>query len=367
MSTAGLGTALWLAMDHGVAQSAEVSVPASVGLIRKGDQIIVPERSPIRSQINVQAATVRATPRFLMVPASVEADPARTASILPPVTGKVVELKVRLGDHVKKGQELAVLASGDFAQAASDLDKARDVLQLSKRAIERARQVLDAGGGASKDVEQAESNYTQANEEFRRAEARIKAIGGSATGGSQMLVLNSPMSGDVTALSAAPGTYANDPSAPLMTVANLDSIWFTANVPENSLAFVAKGQTVAVTLPAYPGEIFTGTVSFVSAVLDPDTRSSKVRIAFDNRDGRFKPNMFASANFTIPEAAQISVPGSALLMNNDHTTIFVEVAPWTFERRSVEIGFDEGERVHIVQGLTPGQRIIVKGAVLLND
>lgn len=349
--------------------AAEAQAAAEQKVIRTGNRIFVPERSPLRAQLVLQAVDSRDAPRSLMVPAAVEADPARTVNILPPVTGKVVELMVRLGDHVHKGQVLAVLASGDLAQAQADAGKARDALQLSKRALERARQVFDAGGGAGKDVEQAESNYTQAVEESQRAEQRLVALGGSARTGDKgaRLTVTSPIAGDVTALAIAPGAFINDVTVSTMTIANLDSVWVAASVPENALAFVAKGQTVGVTLPAYPGEAFRGTVAFVSAVLDPDTRSDKVRIALDNRNGKLKPNMFASANFAIPQAHQLFAPNSALLMNNDSSTVWVETQPWTYVRRPVELGYEEGSSTLIRSGLSPGERIIVQGGVLLND
>ncbi|MGO9445072.1 MAG: efflux RND transporter periplasmic adaptor subunit, partial [Thiobacillaceae bacterium] len=257
---ASVVVALWALSNRGVAHATQGNSPDDPGPLRQGDLIIVPEHSALRTEIRVQAASALEAPHWLRVPATVEADPSRTANILPPVTGNVVELKVRLGDHVTKGQRLAVLASGDFAQASSDLNKARDALQLAKRERDRTRKVFDAGGGASKDVEQAESNYTQALEEYQRVVDRIKAIGGGASGDTHQLGLTSPMSGSVTLLSVAPGAYVNDPTVPIMTISNLDSIWFTAYVPENSVSFVAKGQKVAITLPAYPGEVFNGTV-----------------------------------------------------------------------------------------------------------
>ena len=323
----------------------------------------------MRAQLLVQAVAAQDMPRTLVVPASVEADPARTANILPPVTGKIVALKVHLGDYVTKGQALAVLSSGDFAQAYADLTRARDALQLSQRAMERARLVFDKGGNARKDVEQAESNHTQASDEYQRAEERLKAVGGTTRidARSPLLTLTAPMSGYVTALTVAPGAFVNDATASIMTIANLDSIWFTASVPENAVSSVAKGQKVEITLLAYPGEAFTGTVAFVGAVLEPDTRSDKVRIAFENRQGKFKPNMFANARFSIAQARQTFVPNSALLMNNDSTTVFVEVQPWTFVRRTIELGYEEGDNVQVRHGLAAGERIIVTGGVLLND
>ncbi len=152
-----------------------------------------------------------------------------------------------------------------------------------------------------------------------------------------------------------------------MTIANLDSVWVTANVPEIDIAHIAKGQSVDVSFAAYPGQVFHGNVAFVSDVVEPDTHRNKVRIAFSNPGGKFKPNMFANASFNIPQKSSVFVPNSALLMDNDSTIVFVEVEPWTFIKRPVLPGYGEGDGARIDQGLNPGDRIIVKGGVLLND
>ncbi|HUI44482.1 MAG TPA: efflux RND transporter periplasmic adaptor subunit [Nitrospirota bacterium] len=298
-----------------------------------------------------------------------EADPARTVNILPPVAGRVVKLGVRLGDHVVKGQPLAVIESGDLAQAYADDDKARDALQHAEHTLERVHGLHEAGAGALKDLEQAESDYAQAKAEFNRAEARLKQIGvpSQSKDGSRLLTLTAPMTGSVTALMTAPGAFVNDLTASLMVIANLGSVWVTANVPEIDIARIARGQSVDVSFAAYPGQIFHGTVAFVSDVVDPDTRRNKVRIVFSNPDGKFKPNMFATVSLKLPQKSAVFVPNSALLMNNDNTVVFVEVAPWTFIKRPVVPGFGEGDGARIDQGLNPGDRIIVKGGVLLND
>jgi cobalt-zinc-cadmium efflux system membrane fusion protein len=152
-----------------------------------------------------------------------------------------------------------------------------------------------------------------------------------------------------------------------MTIANLDSIWVTANVPEKDISFVSDGEAVRVTFPAYPGMTLDGKVLFISDVLEPDTRRTKVRIAFSNIDKRLKIGMFANVTFIAPMVSQLIVPTSALLMTNDKTSVFVEVAEWAFERRDVEIAYQEGTTAVIKSGLRPGERIVVKGAVRLND
>ena len=129
-----------------------------------------------------------------------EADPARTINILPPVAGRVVKLRVGLGDRVVKDQPLAVIDSGDLAQAYSDDDKARDALQHTERTLERVRGLRNAGAGSLKDLEQAESDYAQAKAEFNRAEARLKEIGvpSQPKDGLRLLTITAPTAGSVT-------------------------------------------------------------------------------------------------------------------------------------------------------------------------
>jgi cobalt-zinc-cadmium efflux system membrane fusion protein len=337
-------------------------------MIHKADKIIIPPGSVLRSQLAVAQVAVKDGPRTLVLPASVEADPARTINILPPVAGKVVELPVRLGDRVVKGQPLAVIDSADLAQAYADDDKARDEVRRTGQALERVRGLNKAGAGALKDLEQAQSDYEQARIEFDRAEARLKEIGvKSGKGESRQLTLRAPVAGSVTALMCAPGSFANDTTAPLMTVANLDSVWVTANVPESEIAHVGRGQSVEVTFPAYPGETFHGAVAFVSDVVDADSRRCKVRMDFPNPKDLLKPNMFANVSFIVPQKPAVFVPNSALLMNNDSTVVFVEVEPWTFVKRTVLPGYGEGDGARIDRGLNSGDRVIVKGGVLIND
>ena len=286
----GIALGAYLARSPGHALALDAPDQPAL-MIHRADKIIIPPGSVLRSQLAVAQVAVKDGPRTLVLPASVEADPARTINILPPVAGKVVELPVRLGDHVVKGQPLAVIDSADLAQAYADDDKARDEVGRTGRVLERVRGLNKAGAGAMKDLEQAQSDYEQARIEFDRAEARLKEIGvKSGKGESRQLTLKAPVAGSVTALMCAPGSFANDTTAPLMTVANLDSVWVTANVPESEIAHIGKGQALEVTFPAYPGKTFHGTVAFVSDVVDQDSRRCKVRMAFPNPKDLLKPN-----------------------------------------------------------------------------
>lgn len=354
-----------LAADAG--QAAKAPAPAAV--VRQGTQLRVPADSPLRSRIATADVSMQAEPHQLTLPAVVEADPALTTNVLPPLAGRIVELKARLGDAVHRGQLLAVISSPDLAMAYADAEKAQDALALARRELERSRGLLAAGSGTAKDVEAQRSAVRQAEAEDQRTRARLSALTGTnqVDARTRLLRITAPVDGVVSSLNVGTGAFANDTTAALMTISDLNRVWVSAQVPENQIAAIAPGQPVTVTLTAYPRQPLQGTVAFIAPVLDPDSRRVKVRIGFANPDGHLKPNMFGTAVFSIPQPAGVTVPTSALLMNNDDVTVFVETAPWTFERRAVTLGDEDGGRVRILSGLAAGDRVVVSGGVLLND
>lgn len=362
-----LGGGVWAyKKSHGKA-SPDGATAGVTDLVRRQGKIFIPKGSPYRARITVAPVQQKNISRSKLVTGTVEADPARTVKILAPVAGRVNELSVSLGDTVKKGQRLATIDSGDLAQAVADAEKARATVKLTKSALERATGLNKAGGLALRELEQAQNDYRQATSELKRAEARLEVIGDSGTvSGQRQIILTAPIDGTVTALETAPGDFIDNTTESMMTISNLDKVWVTASVQEKDLSFVQKDERVEVTLLAYPGEIFTGKVQVISQLLEADTRRNKVRISFDNPYGLFKLNMFASVRFFAPATQSILVPSSALFIVNDTTSVFVEVAPWAFQRKPVVIDSDyEGST--IVRGLEPGQRIVVGGGVLLND
>jgi cobalt-zinc-cadmium efflux system membrane fusion protein len=341
-------------------------VPA---LIRAGDRVTVPEGSPLRSSLTLAPVAEQEIARSLVLPAAVEADPARLIKVLPPLAGRVTQLKVQLGEQVEAGQPLAVIDSPDLAAAYADYDRAKVLLSLATRNRDRQRSLVRFGGAADKDLQQGEADYATAEAEQRRAEARLKQIGVDAdtTSKARTVTVTAPMAGSIIDLTVAPGAFWNDTTAAMMTIADLHTVWVTAGVPEKDTSLVAKGQPVDVGFAAYPGELFKGQVLFVSDVLDPDTRRTKVRIAFANPEARLKPGMFASVSFHAPARRAAVVPTSALLVKDNANQVLVEVAPWTFVPRNVEIAFQQGDQAVLSSGVTAADRIVVKGGVLLGD
>jgi cobalt-zinc-cadmium efflux system membrane fusion protein len=360
-----LGGYRLLAGSHAAPTAAEK--PAS--LTWSGNSVTVPEHSPVRDRLVIAPVAEREFHRELVLPAAVEADPAKLIKVMPPVAGRVTHLKVQLGERVTAGQPLAVLDSPDLGTAYADYDRAKAQLALATKSRDRQRALLKIGGAAEKDVQQSESDYLAAEAELRRAEARLNQIGVDAdtTAKSRMVTVLAPMAGSVIELDVGPGAYWNDPTASLMTVADLRTIWVTAGVPEKDTALVAKDQAVDVAFAAYPNEVFHGRVLFVSDVVDTDTRRTKVRIAFDNPDTRLRPGMFANVTFHAPAQRAPVIPASALVLKDDASEVLVETAPWTFEPRAVDIAFQQGDDVVLREGLKAGERVVVKGGVLLGD
>jgi cobalt-zinc-cadmium efflux system membrane fusion protein len=353
--------------EGGPRNDAGRGVPA--GFSRVGDRIIVPATSSLRTRLALEEPTMKEVSHTLVLPGLVEADPGRTVKVMPPVTGRVIDLMAQLGGRVVMGENLALIDSGDLAQAISDEEKARSALKLARQTLDRLMVLERTSAIAVKEREQAQSDFAQAQSELERADARLRAIGAplDQKANSRLLQVKVPVSGSVIDLQVAPGAFVNDPTAPMMTIANLETVWVTANVPEKDTSFVSKDQPVSVTFPAYPGKVYEGKVLFVSDVLEPDTRRTKVRIAFDNPDRSLKPGMFANVSFSAPMISRLVVPTSALLMSNDRTSVFAEVEPWTFVRRDVVTEYEEGNAAVILSGLNPGERVIVKGAVVFND
>ncbi len=369
VAAAGIGI-YYFASRSGALRAQEPSLHDTAAFYTvDGARITVPPTSPLRVKLGIADIADKNIQRSLTLPAVVEADPARTAKVMPPVAGRVIDLKVQLGARVAQGDVLAVIEFSDLAQAISDLEKARSALTLTKQTLDRLLTLEKTRAIAVKDREQAQSDYAQAQSEFERAQNRLQAIGAPSDqrGDDRHLAMKAPVAGSVIDLQMAPGAFLNDPTAPVMTIADLSTVWVTANVPEKDTSLISKGQSVEVVFTAYPNEVFKGNVLFVSDVLDPDTRRTKVRIAFANPDIRLKPNMFATATFLAPERAMPVVPTTALMLRNETDQVFVEVAPWVFEARPVEIAFQQGSEAIVARGVKAGERVVVKGGVLLND
>ncbi|XHS76525.1 efflux RND transporter periplasmic adaptor subunit [Burkholderiaceae bacterium UC74_6] len=357
-----LAALLTLNLRAAPAESAQ-RVPGSV---HEGNAIVIPERSPLRGVLELQVLAAEQVSTPLVLPASVEADPARLVKVLTPASGRIVRLYKQLGDNVNPGDVLFTMDAPDYGQAASDARKAQAALELARANAERVAHLGNEQIAATRDVEQARSDFEQAHSEWVRAKARLAQLGASASGDGKLLAVRSPIRGRIVDLQAGTGGYWNDTTAPLMTVADLSSVLVTANAQEKDLGQLYAGQQARVQLDALP-DAMVGQVQSIGELLDPDTRTAKVRLRFDNPEGRLKPGMFARSTFLGHPHAGLLLPMTAVVQGAFSSRAFVETSPWHFQARELVLGAQVGDKIEVVSGLKPGERVVVRNGVLLND
>jgi len=330
-------------------------------------QLTVSSDAPVLSALTIAPVHAVTLPHQMEVPGMVASEPTRTVTVLAPVSGRVLSVSARLGQRVARGDVLAVIASGDLAQAYADDLKARAALMLAQRAFDRAQGVLKVGGNAVKDLDSARNDLAQAEAEAGRTGQRLAALDARAAYSRTGAVpLIAPMDGIVSALNMAPGNFISDLTAVQMSIVDLREVWVTAEIPEDQASFVTVGQAATVRLTGADGSV-PGRVAAVDPLLQADTRRLGARIVCDNPEGRLLPNMFAMVSIGIPQASAFMVPKSALLMNNDAISVFVQVGERRFERRFVSVSYDEGDTVRVLSGLKDGEQVVTIGGVLLND
>lgn len=367
------GTALLTACDVRKllpsAEGAQGPQATSHELQHDGALLVVPEASPIRQRLQIDTVQQQAVAQGIDAPGVIEALPEKLVKITPPLAGRIVRLHRLLGDAVKAGEALFTLDSAELGTVYNEQAKAQSALLQARREFERQKALFDGDISARKDYEAAQLALAAAENDARASAGRLAQLGVVADASSHReYVLRSPIAGRVVEMAGAQGGYWNDITAPIMTVADLSTVWLSASVPEKDMAQLFTGQTARITLNAYADRPVEGQVKYVGDLLDTETRTVKVRVAIDNRDGRIKPGMFARVSFSGASRPTLVVPASALLQSGLYTRVFVEKTPFAFESRVVSVGASvPGDGVEVLAGLAAGERIVVKNGVLLND
>jgi membrane fusion protein, heavy metal efflux system len=298
--------------------------------------------------------------------AKVQPDPTRVFRIFPPVSGKIFGIQVKPGDRVNRGQVLGILDSSDSASARSDFVKAKIEAERTSRAAYRERVLFEHGAAAEKDYIDVQAQCDSAAAELARARQRLEILGINQASSNDRLPLLSPTHGVVLIVGAAPGEFTKslETSDPLITIADLSTVWIVGDVYEKDISKVRPGKPVSVTLDAYPGQQWRGRIESLYGALDPATRTLKVRVALHNSNQFLKPEMFAAIHVDLGSHRGIAVPVSAVIHEGQTTSAFVENNGKP-EQRIVGIGQVVDGSVEITSGLQTGQQIAVDGADLL--
>jgi cobalt-zinc-cadmium efflux system membrane fusion protein len=318
--------------------------------------------------VQFAAATEQPIQDELDLSAKVQADPARSFRVFPPASGRVLGIQVKPGDNVRKGETLATIESADGGSAHSDLVKAEIEAARAQRAADRERVLLDHGAVAEKDYIDAKAASDSAQAELARAKRHLEVLGMNAQSASDHIPLLSPSQGVVLTVSAASGEFSKslDNADPLLTIADLSTVWIVGDVFEKDIAKVQPGTAATITVDAFPGRKWSGHINSISGALDPATRTLKVRVALPNPGGKLKPEMFAAIHVEAGMHSAIVVPTAAVIHEGQNSIVFIENNGKP-EQRNVTTGRAVDGKIEITSGLENGQRVAANGAELLTE
>jgi cobalt-zinc-cadmium efflux system membrane fusion protein len=292
----------------------------------------------------------------------VAADVSRSYAVNALSSGRVVDLRARLGDDVQKGQLLLAMTSPDMSQAFSDYQKFTADAALAKTQLDRAQLLYSHGAAPQKDVEVTEGTFNKANIDTRTAEERIRLLGGDPQHVSPLIEIHAPVSGTIIEqnVTSAAGVKSLDNSPNLFTIADLSNVWILCDVYENDLGRVHLGDRAEIELNAYPSLRLAGPVTNISKLLDPNTRAAKVRIELPNEAGILRPNMFATIHFVSQGSeTRTVIPSSAVLRLQDRDWVYVKLPDQRFRRTEVRAGPVNADRTQqILGGLRPGDQVV---------
>ena len=350
--------------------------PASSNAATPKAQSAPTPSTDIQKRIDTMEVEYSSVKAALPLAARVTYGEDRFSRISSPLQGRVVEVRAKLGDRVKAGDILLVIDSPDISAAYSEFVKEASELEYATRAYELAKDLYENKALPQKDLKQAENDRIKSQAEFRRSKERLLSLRVPAAEldkprAQQKITsrfeMKSPLTGTVVERNITPGqSVSGDPAQVLFTVADLDKLQVVADLYERDLALVKVGQVAVVTVEAYPGASFPAVLSAVGDVVDPATRTIKVRAMVNNETHKLKPEMFARLNIDVGDAAPIlAVPKEAVLEADGKQFVYLVDGTGQYIRREVRTSQASADQVRILEGLSPGDRIVIKGAVLI--
>jgi cobalt-zinc-cadmium efflux system membrane fusion protein len=342
--------------------------PPPANVVHVPDMNVVTVDQDKMSQFPLQSAEKLESVSQLSATGSVYPDVSKTVPVISLANGRVVDIKVRLDDYVKKGQLLIKVQSPDVSAAFDAYLKAVNDEQLANKAYIRAKDLLEHGAISQAMYEQAEDSEKDAKADLIAAEEQLKVIGVDKDHPSPVVNVYAPVSGviitqNVTQAGAAGVNLSGSSTA--FVIADLSSVWILCDVYENDLPKVHVGQSAQIHINAYPDKVLTGRISDVGPVLDPNIRTAKVRIEVPN-PGILKIGMFATATFeSKTKQTYAAVPADAVLHLHDRDWVFVPAGGNQFKRLEVHGGktLPDGKQ-EILSGLEPGQQVVTNALSL---
>lgn len=299
----------------------------------------------------------------LRAPARVEFRDGAVSQLGSPLEGRVVTVHVHTGDRVQRGDSLVTLDCPTAAETRAAVDSTAASLREARAALERERRMLEEGVGIERDRLAAETKVVELEAEHARAQAAVAFVG---TGSGTSVVIRAPMTGTVISRKANPGMAVQPGSEPLVEIGDPSTLWVVADVFDRDLSSVKPGATVRVEFASLHDSL-EGAVASIGTVVSSGLRTAPVRITVPSNGTALRPGMYGRAEIAVTHTGgNLTLPIEAVLIKGRDTLVYLQKDPTTFERRAVVVAPPVNGRVQILSGLQPGERVVVRGALLLD-
>ena len=325
-------------------------------------------------QVRVEELSTKAPADAIKLTGTIEFNADRMAKILPPVSGHVQNLAANVGDIVHKDDVLFVLSSREVAAAIADHVASHKDLELAAKTCAMTQDLFEHQAASRMALQQAENELAKAQSRVTQTEESLRVLGlsadaaGELTGQPSRVPVLAPIDGTVIERGVTNAQFVGPENPPLITIADLSSVWVQADIFERDLRHITIGQYGDVTTAAYPSERFTARVSRVGSVIDTQTRTAKLRFLVSNPDARLKPGMFASIALHLREpSTSLTVPAKAVFVENGRTFAYIKVGPQEFKRQEIETVRSGPDRLRVTHGMKAGDQIVSDGVLLLRQ
>lgn len=342
--------------------AAEAPPPATVvqGLDVTHFSVDHPERYPLATAARYEA------PSKLVVTGSVYPDVSRTVPVVTLASGRVVDIRARLGDTVKKGQVLLRIRSDDVAGGFDAYRKSVSDELLARKQLDRAKLLYEHGAIATQDLEVAQDTEDDAKVTLDTSTEHLKLLGNDPDHPNGIVDITSPVSGQITDQEVVNGSTIQSYSANPFTISDLSDVWIVCDVYENDIPTIGVGQGAEVRLNAYPDTVLKGRVTNIGALLDPTIRTAKVRVEIPNPGTMMRIGMFATATFYgLKKQTYTSVPATAIIHLHDRDWVYMPAPNNMFQRVEVKSGDQlPNQMAQVLSGLQPGQKVVTNALAL---
>lgn len=341
------------------------------------DTVTTTQKPVAPSNVHTEVVTTSSFQTAIDVTGSVAFDQNRSTQVLAPISGPIARIVANVGSRVNRGDVLAIVASPDFAAAVSALRKAEATARNARHVADLDQQLFKNDAISRRDVEQAQTDAINAEADRDSAIQQLHSLGVDDRAIADIRenkpvqnaggIIRSPISGTVVERLVSPGQLLQAATTPCFTVADLSNVWVLANVFEADLPSVHIGDTADVISGA--GQSLPGRVDYIAALVDPNTRAVSVRLEVANPGEVLKRDAYVRV-LIHPRTTTtgLLVPVSAVLRDDQNIPfVFVAKPDHTFERRQVQVGTRVGDRQQITAGVTPGESIVVEGALFLQN